>query len=129
MSKKPKRTPRVLTPWQAAVKHEVDKADFEGLLRLGCPADEYDTEAIEIANRCGSAQSLADVEAVLRSTFVHWFSDSDTWISNSGEPPKRYIRTYPADHFDAVAATLWTLIQESRAAFDSGKTNIDNLSE
>lgn len=55
-----------------AAKLAVDSVDPIGLLALGCPSDEYDIEAKDIAERIKRDDGRLTVDTV-RHVFWHWF--------------------------------------------------------
>lgn len=56
---------------RAAVQSAMNELDPEGLLRLGAPADEYDSEIDDFVATI--AQDVQVTEALVRRTWARWF--------------------------------------------------------
>ena len=55
-------------PWSilSKIKAVLDREDIEGLLAIGCPADEYDGEATLIESRVAQATNFGETKLDLR---------------------------------------------------------------
>ena len=68
--------------------------DPMGLVALGAPSDEYESEAETIAPRLADVTSAEDVRRVLHEEFVSWFTDDTA--------PSPDALTAPADELWAA---------------------------
>ncbi len=57
------------------VRRVVNQWDPYGLLRLGCPVDEFDPEVDEIVRQLGKLKSPFDAANIISQTFSNWFYD------------------------------------------------------
>ena len=56
------------------VKEVVNKNDLMGLMRM-CPDDEYESEIVDILNRCSYLKNINQIKEGLYEIFVYWFSE------------------------------------------------------
>lgn len=57
------------------IKKIIDKWDPIGLLELGCPDDEYDSEIREVVSLSLHAKSVDDLAIGIRQVFIKWFDE------------------------------------------------------
>lgn len=58
------------------VKQLINATDPIGLLALGCPDDEYESEINDIAEQVGDCCTVTEIEDLLHQTFVKWFDEA-----------------------------------------------------
>lgn len=76
------------------IRDVISAYDFQGLLQMGAPEDEYDSEAEDIYNRLGGCKSVEDVQKVIYVVFAYMFT-----IKHAGEL-ERYL---------GCAEDIWSL--------------------
>lgn len=59
----------------AAVKKIIDEWDPIGLLKTGCPDDEYAPEIFDIVKVLPSVESVDELARVIRQVFKDWFAE------------------------------------------------------
>ena len=59
------------------VKKSIDKWDPYGLLEIHCPADEYDNESKEIANRIKLENSIYEIADIISKIFTNSFDEPE----------------------------------------------------
>ena len=55
------------------VKKVIDRHDPYGLLAMGCPADEYDSESRDIASKINEYNSVDEIAVICSAVFTRWF--------------------------------------------------------
>lgn len=83
----------------AAVKAAIDAADPIGLLRIGVPDDEDESEAATIAPRAAAAADVSDVRRIVHEEFGWWFG-----VDIAG----------PLERYEAPARAIWQAVLEFR---------------
>lgn len=67
------------------VKKYIDEMDYMGLLDLGCPKSEYDSESERIANRINLGMSVEEIALIIGEVFINsFFTGVD--ISDPSDP-------------------------------------------
>ena len=89
------------------------KYDVEGLMKMGCPADEYAHEAKMIVERLAPGMTVDHVETVVAAVFHEQF-DTGTCITRNavtGEYEETVVReSAPNRHLSAVAHEIHELL-------------------
>ena len=89
------------------------KHDVEGLIKMGCPADEYAHEAAMIVERLAPGMSTNEVETVVAAVFHEQF-DTGICIARdaaTGEYKETKVRERaPQRHLGALALKIHALL-------------------
>ncbi len=83
------------------VSDALRSADPMGLIKLGAPSDEYQSEAHSITRRLGLTRCLEDVLTIVYEEFQKWFAPMSV-----GEPK----------HYLEVSRSIWKAVIKEREA-------------
>jgi hypothetical protein len=88
-------------------------ADFQSLIKMGAPPDEYDHEAVFLYNKIVSTDSVADIQKKIWDHFYDSFCtsyklDDDIPIYDSNSKAVRIIGT--VDNYKEIAEQIKKLI-------------------
>lgn len=73
------------------VKEAVDKYDPIGLLKMGCPRDEYNIEIKDIVANISKCENVKELQKLVYKTFIKWFSKDIAGENNAYEEIARHI--------------------------------------